>query len=250
MKKWYWLRKLINLRFASSDYTAIYTKDKVDYVILDDYYNPNLVRIMNEDKKSFILLKNETDSRPFSSEKFNVYLFYYKDYYNFFSNPTFEYESPEWFLDMEKNNETLNRSDFDPYEGDYSLLYNKSYAWPRTNFKSKALTLASQYNYSFSCYLKYIKYSSSYSSITIRFFINYYDSDYKLISQENVYILSGLNNSIPYSFLNFTFPIISGSYIENIEIKILTSPQRKAIILLDNICLTRSVWKKISFNII
>ncbi|MCK4239157.1 MAG: hypothetical protein KAX33_08555, partial [Candidatus Lokiarchaeota archaeon] len=139
----YLFKKLINLRFASSDYTSIYTKDKVDYIILDDYHNPNLVRIMNEDNNSFILLKKETDSRPFSSEKFNVYLFYYKDYYNFLLNPTFEYESPEWFLVEEKYNETLNRSDFDPYEGDYSLLYNRSiWNYRKGSFISKDFTLS------------------------------------------------------------------------------------------------------------
>ncbi len=238
----YVLRKLINLRFASSDYTAIYTKDKVDYIILDDYYNPNLSKLMSLDNNSFLMLKNWTDWRPFTKEPYHIYLFYYKDYYNFFFNPTFEYEYPEWFLVEEKYNETLNRSDFDPYEGDYSLLYNRSVLLRRGYFIiSKDFTLSSQYNYSFSCYLKYILYPNENATLTIRFLINYYDYDWKLISHENVYTLKNYNFLMPYSLVNFTFPIIPGSYYEQIEVELEITPSSKVIILLDNIFLKRVV---------
>jgi len=239
--------KLLNLRFANinnSDYTTIYTWDKVDYIILDDYHNPNLVYLMCEDKNSFILLKNETDSRPFSSEKFNVYLFYCKSYFNYFRNPKFEFDYTEWFsikdIMLKRYVAALYRSDFDPYEGSYSLIFNKTNEKAKAYFKTTELRLRNQYNYSFSCYLKFIKTSGWTPYVTIKFYVNYLDYNRNLIYKENIYTLTKFNNSETYTFVNFTFPIIAGSFREEIEIELYTSLyQTAAIISLDNMCLKR-----------
>jgi len=75
-------KKLLNLRFAyinNSDNTAIYTYNKVDYIILDSYHNPILIKFMSIDNNSFLMLQNWTYWRPFTKEPYNIYLFYLKD---------------------------------------------------------------------------------------------------------------------------------------------------------------------------
>ena len=231
----YFAKKLLNLQFANIMSQEWYTSDKVDYIILDDLYNPNLVKLMLEDNDSFNLLKKWTDSKNFYKITFTVYLFYLNESNNYFLNPKFDLEYTEWFL-VQKHYGSLYRSDFDPYEGNYSLLFNKSrnlYG----HIKSKMVRLKTQFNYSFSCYLKFIKYLGEPSSIRIRFWVNYYDLNQSLLSHECINIFYNYNNSVSYSFFNLTFPIIFGSYYQEIEIEIYTNPRRRAIISLDNISL-------------
>jgi len=239
------VRKLLDLRFASINNANKYTYDKVDYIILDDFHNPNLVNLMSKDNDSFVLLKNITETLLYSSEIYNVYLFYFKGYNNYFRNPKFEYDYTEWLLFPDKIWKryiaTLNRSDFDPYEGNFSLIFNKTYERAGAYFKSRKFRLEHQYNYTFSCYLKFIKYLGRPPSITVRFYVNYLDSNRDLISKENFFTLSNYNNSKTYTFLNFTFPIIVGSVYEEIEIELFFKPQFYGIISLDNICLGRVV---------
>jgi len=69
--------KLLDARFAFINSSEKYTNEKIDYIVLDDYNNPNLVELMDKDD-SFELKKNVSENHLFSEETYNVLLFYFK----------------------------------------------------------------------------------------------------------------------------------------------------------------------------
>lgn len=234
-------KKLFNLRFAYANSTEEYTRDKLDYVIVDDLYNPYLVNNMIQDTMSFDLIRNETNSWPFSNDTYKSYLFYYKDFFNYFKNSRFELGDVEWFLSRDLDNITLERSSLDPHTGGYSLLVNNSFINPRGYIKSNARTLSAENNYFFSCYFKFLKVQGEPPDVSLRFYIRYVNYKGILVNLEPFTDYTQYLYSESYYLVNNTFSIDPSYGYFEIEIEFVTSPQRNVLCLIDNIILSKLV---------
>lgn len=233
--------KPIDYRWAyTNSISEDFTYKKVDYIIIDDYYNNNLTKLMLKDTDLFEVIKKKTYYERQFYENYTIYVFCVNNNYNYFNNGGFERESDiEWALrsDFTSDEGNISISDLDPYEGNYSLIYkifNKTgdiFMW------SPFFIINANLNYSFSCYIKYIPLENGDNPIDLRFSINFYDSNVDFLSYERYLTQKDFNNSDTYSFFNYSFTPDKNAHVCSLEIRLINKYIKTTAITIDNVFL-------------